>query len=81
MPSNAGLTDEIGPNQFSYSQNGNQYTIRIVEDTNSPTYAKKRFAIVENIDGVTVLKGPSSFSSSTRVLIDEIKFRINNQLP
>ena len=24
---------------------------------------------------------PSSFSSSTKVLVDEIKFRIDNQLP
>ena len=81
LPSNAGLTEEIAPNKFSYSQNGNDYTIRIIEETDSPSYAKKRYAVVENIDGVAVLKGPSSFSSSTRVLIDEIKFRINNQLP
>lgn len=81
LPSNAGLTDEVGPNQFTYTQNGNEYTIRIIEETDSPSYAKKRYAVVENIDGVAVLKGPSSFSSSTRVLIDEIKFRINNQLP
>lgn len=60
---------------------GTLYTIKIVEDPNSPPVAKKRYAIVLNENGVTVLRGPSSFSSSTKVLVDEIKFRINNQLP
>ena len=82
LPSNAALTDQVGENMFAYTnRKGTPYTIRIVEDTNSPGYAKKRFAVVENQEGVTVMKGPSSFSSSTKVLIDEIKFRINNQLP
>ena len=82
LPSNAALTDQIGENMFAYTnRKGTPYTIRIVEDTDSPGYAKKRFAVVENEGGVAVMKGPSSFSSSTKVLIDEIKFRINNQLP
>ena len=79
LPSNLALAkggDEKN-NVFSYKN----YTIKIVEDPNSPNFAKKRFAQVENISGVVLMKGPSSFSSSTRVLIDEIKFRINNQLP
>ena len=82
LPSNAALTDQVGENTFAYTnRKGTPYIIRIIEDTNSPGYAKKRFAVVENEEGVTVMKGPSSFSSSTKVLIDEIKFRINNQLP
>lgn len=60
---------------------GTLYTIKIVEDPNSPEFAKKRYAIVLNENKVEVLRGPSSFSSSTKVLIDEIKFRIDNQLP
>lgn len=79
LPSNSGLgsgnTD--GKGKYFYKD----YAITIQEDKNSPGFAKKRFAQVENDRGVVVMRGPSSFSSSTRVLIDEIKFRINNQLP
>ena len=81
LPSNAGITDQTGENTYDYFKGDRKYTIRIIVDENSPGFAKKRFAIVENFEGVTVLRGPSSFSSSTKVLIDEIKFRINNQLP
>lgn len=78
LPSNAGIG-------FSNDEQGNyfykNYTITIQEDKNSPGFAKRRFAQVENDRGVVVMRGPVSFSSSTRVLIDEIKFRIDNQLP
>ena len=86
LPSNAGLTNQIDSNVFSYfkpnpSGMGTVYTIRILVDKNSPVFAPRRYAVVENAQGVVVLKGPPSFSSSTRILVDEIKFRINNQLP
>ena len=86
LPSNAGLTNEVGANVFSYFKSnpnglGTNYTIRILVDKNSPEFAPRRYAVVENAQGVVVLKGPPSFSSSTRILVDEIKFRINNQLP
>lgn len=55
------------------------YTLRIIRDPESPSLAPKHFAIAIK-DGQTRLKGPSSFSSSTEVLLDEIKFRIDNQL-
>lgn len=82
LPSNAGLGSgnslgSDGKGRYFYKD----YAITIQEDKNSPGFAKKRFAQVENDKGVVVMRGPSSFSSSTRVLIDEIKFRINNQLP
>ena len=79
LPSNLALAKngDSKNNVFSYKN----YTITIVEDPNSPAVAKKRFAQVESDNGVVLMKGPSSFSSSTRILIDEIKFRINNQLP
>ena len=87
LPSNAGLSNETGANTFEYFKRstdggpGTMYTIRILKDTLSPEFAPKRYAVVEDAQGVVVLKGPSSFSSSTRILVDEIKFRINNQLP
>lgn len=87
LPSNAGLTNETGDNTYSYfkpgqnGKQGNMYTIKILDDKNSPGFAPRRYAVVENENGVVVLRGPASFSSSTKILIDEIKFRINNQLP
>lgn len=77
LPSNAGLGANDGQGRYFYKD----YTITIQEDKNSPGFAKRRFAQVENANGVVVMRGPASFSSSTRILIDEIKFRINNQLP
>jgi len=79
LPSNAGigLGDTDGKGKYFYKN----YTITIQEDKNSPGFAKRRYAQVENENGVVLMRGPSSFSSSTKVLIDEIKFRINNQLP
>jgi hypothetical protein len=81
LPSNSGISiaalDGTGSNKFYYKD----YIITIQEDRNSPKYAKLRYAQVENANGTVLLRGQSSFSSSTRVLIDEIKFRINNQLP
>lgn len=76
---------ELGP-QFDgitqyRSKSGNIYNIRIVEQPQENLSAPRRYALVENDSGTALLKGPASFSSSTKVLIDEIKFRIENQLP
>lgn len=57
------------------------YTLEIVQDPNSPEVAPRRYAIAKDRRGIIVLKGQPSFSSSTKVLLDEIKFRIDNQLP
>ena len=57
------------------------YELAIVDDPNSPSIAPRRYAIAKDKAGVIVLYGPSSFSSDTKVLLDEIKFRIDNQLP
>ena len=56
------------------------YTLVILQDPNSPKVAPKRYAVAKNSKGTIVLQGPSSFSSSTQVLLDELKFRIDNQL-
>jgi hypothetical protein len=57
------------------------YRLEIIQDPNSPKIAPRRYAIAKDKRGVIVLKGALSFSSSTDVLLDEIKFRIDNQLP
>ena len=51
------------------------------KDKDSPSIAPRRFAVAINEEGVEVLTGPKSFASDTDVLIEEIKFRLDNQLP
>lgn len=40
----------------------------------------KRYAQAKDKNGVVILRGPSSFSSDTKILLDELKFRLDNQL-
>ena len=61
--------------------NGIVYSLVIKKDTQSPDIAPRRFAVAINPEGVEVLTGAKSFSSDTDVLIEEIKFRLDNQLP
>ncbi len=72
-------TDSSGALDPDYFYKG--YELIIVDDPNSPKIAPRRYAIAKDRAGVIVLYGPSSFSSDTKVLLDEIKFRIDNQLP
>ena len=76
-PQNTG--SEGTPEDPDYFYKG--YELAIVDDPNSPSIAPRRYAIAKDRAGVIVLYGPSSFSSDTKVLLDEIKFRIDNQLP
>ena len=55
--------------------------LSVVRDPNSPTIAPKNYAIAKDRTGVIVLYGQSSFSADTKVLLEELKFRIDNQLP
>lgn len=71
--------------QGTSSQNQNKevyrgYVLSIVTDPDTAAIAPKRYAIAQDSQGVVVLRGPSSFSSDTQVLLDELKFRIDNQL-
>jgi hypothetical protein len=72
-------TNALGDIDPQYEYKG--FKLEIVNDPNSPAIAPKRYAIAKDKSGVIVLYGPSSFSSDTQVLLDEIKFRIDNQLP
>lgn len=56
------------------------YVIKIQQDAQSQTVAPRRYAVAFDRNNVAVLKGPPSFSSSTQILIDEIKFRIDQLL-
>jgi len=73
---------EISDGDLVYrSKSGNNYIIVVIEEEQPNLPAPKRYAAVKDLTGVIVLKGESSFSSSSKVLVDEIKFRIENQLP
>jgi len=68
------IYSHIGPD-------GTIYKLEIQVVPEDSIIAPRRFALARNIRGIAVLKGPLSFSSSKEVLLDEIKFRIDNQLP
>lgn len=53
------------------------YVIKIENDPTSPSIAPRRFSTATDKNGVVVLKGQPSFSSSTVILVDEMKFRID----
>ena len=64
------------------NSNGTSYTISIVVDPESAnSVAPLRQAIVKDFRGIVVLRGPKSFAGDAQVLKDELKFRIDNQLP
>lgn len=60
---------------------GEVYTLEIIQDELGSTLAPRNYAIAKDLEGTVVLKGTKSFSSSTDILLKEIKFRIDNQLP
>jgi hypothetical protein len=61
-------------NQFN-SYNG--FRFEILKDIQSTSKFPKRYAIAKNASGITLLRGESSFSSSVKILIDELKFIID----
>jgi len=74
--------DIVAVSQFSnnvyngeYSYKG--FTFEIKEDTKDNNKYVKRYAVAKDTFGVVVLKGESSFSSSTEILIEELKFIID----
>jgi len=54
----------------------NGFIFSVVEDKNEVGSLKRRFAVGKNADGVVLLRGESSFSSNDQILIDELKFYI-----
>jgi|9_EtaG_2_1085328.scaffolds.fasta_scaffold00096_18 hypothetical protein len=67
---------------FTYrGANGKDYALSIIESPSDDTTVLRRVAIAKDIFGITVLRGQPSYSSDTKILLDELKFRIDNQLP
>ena len=80
--SEAGLLDNDGQVTEEYvGTNGRVYTLKVISDIQGNLIAPRRQAIAVDFRGITVLKGPLSFAGSTQVLKDELKTRIDNQLP
>ena len=77
------LLQELTPIAFERSRGPiiyRGYTLEIREDLNNAGIAPRRFAVALDPVGVVVLQGVSSFSSSTEVLLEELRFRIDNHL-
>ena len=74
------LTSDKLAENFHRGPDGTIYKLEIKTDPDSPPIAQRRFAVALDEENVVVLRGAKSFSSSTQVLLDEIKFRIDNQL-
>ena len=71
------------PNEdYTYrGANGKNYILSIIEDPSTESTVLRRVAIAKDSFGITVLRGQPSYSSDTKILLDELKFRIDNQLP
>jgi hypothetical protein len=63
------------------ASNGNTYKLTIIEEKEEGFNLPRRRAIAKDFRGIVVLRGPLSFAGDTSVLFDELKFRIDNQLP
>ncbi len=73
-------SDLIGELQSSGENSTNTYNgfvFEILIDKNNTTKFTKRYAVAKSPSGIILLKGEPSFSSSTEVLIDELKFIID----
>ena len=65
---------------FHTGPDGVVYELRIKNDPLAPPIAPRRYAVAINPDGAEMFVGDKSFASDVEVLLNEIKFRIDNQL-
>ena len=63
------------------SKSGRDYFLEIIQDRSEEFNTPRRLAVAKDNIGVIVLRGQPSFSSDTNILLEELKFRIDNQLP
>ena len=75
-------TDDIYVRGITFiSESGDTYTIKVLKDPDSPPISARRQAVAIDFRGVTILTGPKSFASSPDILVEEIKFRLNQLTP
>lgn len=70
------LREENERGEVETTPNLNGFIFSVVEDKNEVGNLKRRFAVAKNVDGVILLKGEPSFSAGDQILIDELKFYI-----
>jgi len=78
---NTGSEGTPSQEYFYTGANGRNYTLAIIQETQGKGPVPRRIAVAKDNLGVIILRGQPSFSSDTKVLLDELKFRIDNQLP
>lgn len=70
-----------GTSESYIAENGNTYTLEIEQEIEPSGPTSRRRATAKDFRGIVVLRGPFSFASSTQILFDELKFRLDNNLP
>lgn len=78
---NTGSEGTPSQEYFYTGANGRNYTLAIIQEAQGEGPVPRRIAVAKDNLGVIILRGQPSFSSDTKVLLDELKFRIDNQLP
>lgn len=65
------------------STNGTPYTLKIISETTTDPRVSiaRRQAVALDTRGIIRLRGDYSYASSAQILLDELKFRIDNELP
>ena len=72
------LTQEAEEEGSPVLNNVNGFIMGVETSKNSVGSLKRRYAVAKNPQGVTILKGEPSFSSSDQILIDELAFYITS---
>lgn len=63
------------------SESGRVYTLTIIDVLQPETdVTPKRQAIAKDFRGIVIMRGPESYASSPQILVDELKFKLD-QLP
>ena len=78
---NTGSEGTPSEDYFYKAANGKNYTLAIIQEQQGEGPVPRRIAVAKDNLGVIILRGQPSFSSDTKVLLDELKFKIDNQLP
>ena len=76
------LTSRLVPRSFTAPEGGSYrgYRFEVRTRLDGSQIAPRRYAVALDRQGIVVLEGTPSFSADTQILIDELKFRIDNQL-
>lgn len=75
---NLGNTNPTADTESKFFYKG--YTLEILLDTTYISIAPRHYAVAKDSTGVIMLQGEKSFSSSTDILLAEIRFKIDTQL-